>query len=80
MCRWFSIDWRIGRTRYRISVVNPEHRCGGVRAVDFDGAAVRPDAIPVLDDGRIHDVVVLLGEPVARSVPAPVDATTGTAI
>jgi cyclic beta-1,2-glucan synthetase len=76
----FSIDWRIGATRYRISVVNPERRCGGVRTVDFDGTAVDPDAIPVLDDGRIHDVVVLLGEPVARSVPPAVDATAGPAI
>jgi cyclic beta-1,2-glucan synthetase len=76
----FSIDWRAGRTRYRISVANPENRCSGVRSVEFDGAAVDPDAIPMLDDGGIHDVVVLLGEPVARSVPPPVNATTGTAI
>jgi cyclic beta-1,2-glucan synthetase len=75
----FSIDWRIGRTRYHISVVNPESRCGGVRAVDVDGAAADPDAIPILDDGGVHEVVVLLGDPAERTMPPTVDAIRGTA-
>lgn len=75
----FAINWTIGRTRYRISVVNPEHRCSGVRSVDVDGVAVDPDAIPMVDDGRTHDVAVVLGAPAARTLPPPIDAATGTA-
>ena len=75
----FAIDWTIGRTRYRISVVNPEHRCRGVRSVDVDGIAVDPDAIPMIEDGWTHDVAVVLGDPTAGTLPPRVDATTGTA-
>ena len=74
----FSIRWTIGRTRYRISVVNPDHRCRGVRSAELDGAAVDPDAIPVLDDGQAHDLVVQLGDRAVRSVSSSVGATTGT--
>jgi len=76
----FAIDWTVGGTRYRISVVNPEHRCSVVRSVDVDGVAVDPDAIPMLDDGRTHDIVVVLGDPAVHALPPPVDATTGTAM
>ena len=68
----FSIDWVVGRTSYHISVVNPDHRCRGVRSAELDGAAIDPDAIPLLDDDQTHNVVVELGEPAARvasSVP-----------
>ena len=51
--------------RYRISVVNPEHRSRGVRSAEFDGVADDPDAIPLVDDGKTHEVVVQLGDPPA---------------
>jgi cyclic beta-1,2-glucan synthetase len=57
----YEIDWRTGRTRYRIRVTNPEHRHRGVRSVTLDGAAVDPAAIPLCDDGATHDVAVVLG-------------------
>jgi cyclic beta-1,2-glucan synthetase len=75
----FSIDWRAGQTRFHISVVNLEHRCSGVRSVELDGAAVDPDAIPLIDDGRTHEVVVQLGDPGARAISAPAAAGTGIA-
>ena len=31
----FAIEWKIGRTRYRITVTNPEHRCRRCRVSDF---------------------------------------------
>ncbi len=34
----FEIDWRIGATRYRITVTNAGHRGRGVRSVEVDGA------------------------------------------
>jgi hypothetical protein len=66
----FSIDWRVGRTSCRIAVANPDHRCRGVRSAELDGAAIDPDAIPVLDDGQAHNVVVELGDPAARLASA----------
>jgi cyclic beta-1,2-glucan synthetase len=71
----FSIDWIFGRTSYHISVVNPEHRCRGVRSADLDGAQIDPDAIPLVDDGETHQVVVELGDPAARIAASSVGAT-----
>jgi cyclic beta-1,2-glucan synthetase len=74
----FSIRWTVGRTRYRISVVNPDHRCGGVRSAELDGVAVHPDAIPVVDDGQSHEVVVQLGDPAASTEHGTRGAAAGT--
>ncbi len=57
----YAIAWRFGRTRYEISVTNPERRCQGVAAARLDGVAVDPRAIALLDDGGTHDVRVVLG-------------------
>ena len=67
----YSIDWRTGRTLYRIRVTNPEHRHRGVRSATLDGARVDPAAIPLRDDGETHEVVVVLGAGRAMSRPAP---------
>jgi cyclic beta-1,2-glucan synthetase len=62
----FSIQWRFGRTRYSIHVENPERCCRGVASARLDGDPVDPDAIPCLDDGRQHELRVLLGTPTPR--------------
>jgi len=67
----FSIQWSAGSTRYDITVLNPDHRCTGVRSVEVDGAAVDPKAIPLLHDGKTHIIVVELGDPERRVVPPP---------
>ena len=74
----FSIRWTVGRTRYHISVVNSDHRCHGVRSAELDGTPIDPDAIPVLGDGRTHEIVVQLGDPGARAISAPAGRTTTT--
>jgi cyclic beta-1,2-glucan synthetase len=66
----FSIQWNVGRTSYHISVVNPDHRCRGVRSAELDGVPTDPSAIPLLDDGRTHHVAVELGD-AARQVTFP---------
>ena len=58
----YSIEWVVGGSRYVITVTNPEHRCRGVGAATLDGVAVDPQAIPLTDDGRTHDVAIVLGE------------------
>jgi cyclic beta-1,2-glucan synthetase len=57
----FAMEWRIGRTHYRINVTNPEHRCGGVASATLDGVSVDRHAIPLTEDGDIHDVEIILG-------------------
>jgi cyclic beta-1,2-glucan synthetase len=57
----YSLVWRIGRTRYRITVLNPEHRSHGVASATLDGSAVDAGAIPLVDDGAEHIVNVVLG-------------------
>jgi cyclic beta-1,2-glucan synthetase len=59
--REYKIVWRLGRTRYEITVRNPEGRCRGVRAAELDGMAVDFRAIPLVDDGEVHRVLVKLG-------------------
>ena len=54
--------WRVQRTRYLITVSNPERRCRGVRAASLDGLAVDAAAIPLVDDGRTHHVRIVLGK------------------
>jgi cyclic beta-1,2-glucan synthetase len=56
-----SLDWRHGRSRYRISVQNPEHQYRGVRSAELDGVTVDARAIPLRDDGGTHEVAIVLG-------------------
>jgi cyclic beta-1,2-glucan synthetase len=60
----YSIDWRIGRTRYRFMVTNPAHLSRGVASAELDGIAVDPRAIPIQDDGAVHEVRIAIGVPV----------------
>jgi cyclic beta-1,2-glucan synthetase len=57
----YAITWRLGRTRYEISVTNPERRCRGIASARLDGVPVDPRAIGLVDDGRTHEVRVVLG-------------------
>jgi cyclic beta-1,2-glucan synthetase len=57
----YSVSWRIGSTTYAIEVQNPARRCRGVATVELDGVAVSRQAIPVRDDGQVHQVRVVLG-------------------
>jgi cyclic beta-1,2-glucan synthetase len=59
----YTLEWQVGETRYRIAVTNPDHRGSGVGSAALDGVPVDPRAIPLLDDGRAHEVAIVLGEP-----------------
>jgi cyclic beta-1,2-glucan synthetase len=63
----YSIAWRLGATRYRIDVVNPERRSRGVAQAVLDGAPVDPHAVPLWDDGGQHELKVVLGERVTAA-------------
>jgi cyclic beta-1,2-glucan synthetase len=58
----YSIVWRFGRTRYEITVSNPERRCRGIGQAELDGVPVDPHSIPLSDDGTTHRVHLILGD------------------
>jgi cyclic beta-1,2-glucan synthetase len=62
MWEHYTIDWRAKGARYHIVVTNPDHRCRGVASAELDGDPVDPGAIPLRDDGRVHDVMIVLGD------------------
>jgi cellobiose phosphorylase len=74
----FSIDWKVGATTYRIVVVNPDHRCRGVRSADFDGTPTDVNAMPLVDDGKMHNVMIAMGDPLPRVAHPPFAAVTGS--
>ncbi len=57
------MEWTVGCTRYRFTVSNPEHRCGGIASAELDGVVVDAGAIPLEDDGAHHEVTIVLGAP-----------------
>ena len=75
----YSLQWRVGRTRYDITVLNPDHRTRGVRSAEIDGTPVDSRAIPLHDDGGTHTVVVVLGDNGVGAAPgAPAAARADT--
>jgi hypothetical protein len=44
-----------------VRVENPAGAGRGVRSVTVDGQPVPDGAVPLRDDGRVHDVQVVLG-------------------
>jgi cyclic beta-1,2-glucan synthetase len=69
--REFEINYRRGTTTYRIKVENPHSLCRGVASVTLDKEIQSSDEIALVDDGRAHEVRVLIGEkvPVAQAEP-----------
>jgi cyclic beta-1,2-glucan synthetase len=59
----FELAFRHGASRYEIAVDNPHGVNRGVAIVEVDGEPLseRPALIPLLDDGAMHRVRVVLG-------------------
>jgi cyclic beta-1,2-glucan synthetase len=56
----YSLTWKIGGSRYRFEVTNPDRLSHGMARAQLDGVDVDHDAIPIADDGREHVVSVRL--------------------
>ncbi len=60
--RWstYSMRYRHGSSVYQITVNNPRGVNGGVARVEVDGESLPDAMVPLVDDGRVHEVVVTL--------------------
>jgi cyclic beta-1,2-glucan synthetase len=58
--RGFSIEYRHGDSVYAIEVRNPKGAQTGIESVIVDGRST-DDTIPLVSDGRRHEVVVTMG-------------------
>ena len=59
----YEISWRYPTTRYEIAVSNPLRRYCGVASAELDGVPVAAVTIPLIDDGGVHHVRVVIGDP-----------------
>ncbi|HEX7619789.1 MAG TPA: glucoamylase family protein [Anaerolineales bacterium] len=57
----FKVDYRFGNTHYRISVENPHNINRGVRQVLLDGNLLPGNQVPLVEDGKPHEVQVVMG-------------------
>ncbi len=72
----FVVRWRHGGSLYEITVENPGSRNRGVAEAVLDGVRVEPQAVPLVDDGAVHRLRVVMGEPRARTSPPPASEPT----
>ncbi|HEX7595609.1 MAG TPA: hypothetical protein VF387_04590, partial [Gemmatimonadaceae bacterium] len=69
----FEIVFKYRSSRYEILIDNPLGVSCGVAHAELDGNALPPDLqtrIPLVDDGSIHSVRLILGDPARRTTEA----------
>lgn len=59
----FEVTWRRGGTVHRVRVANPDGVSRGVASITLDGMPVTGALVPFVEDGRAHEIVVVLGRP-----------------
>jgi cyclic beta-1,2-glucan synthetase len=57
----FKVDYRFGVTHYKITVENPSNVNRGIRDAILDGNSLPDKLIPLVDDGHLHEVRVVMG-------------------
>jgi len=75
----YQIIWQYLETRYEITVSNPTRRWRGVGMAELDGAPVDPAAIPLVNDGGLHVVRIVLGEAADRAAAARTQSVSNVA-
>jgi cyclic beta-1,2-glucan synthetase len=66
----FTLHYRHGTALYHIHVENPEHVERGVSTITLDGNTLPDGMVPLADDGREHEVRVVLGPAEKPGEPA----------
>ncbi|HCN88721.1 MAG TPA: hypothetical protein DIT28_06015, partial [Oxalobacteraceae bacterium] len=61
--RSFRLDYRHGTARYLVTVDNPHGATKGVASLQLDGMPLPSQApsVPLVDDGKLHRVHVVMG-------------------
>lgn len=57
----FKATRQFRNATYNITVTNPSHISKGVKSVTVDGNAIEGNILPVFNDGKAHEVTVVLG-------------------
>jgi cellobiose phosphorylase len=57
----YDLTYRHGSATYHVTVENPSGVERGVRSVTLDGVEVAGGVVPLADDGRWHEVRVVMG-------------------
>ena len=57
----FEVTFKKPRVDYRIVVENPDHVCRGVVRIEVDGEVLAGSGVTIVEDGRRHEVRVILG-------------------
>jgi cellobiose phosphorylase len=57
----FKATRQFRNATYNITVSNPSHVSKGVKSVTVDGNAIEGNVLPVFNDGKAHEVAVVLG-------------------
>jgi cyclic beta-1,2-glucan synthetase len=58
----YEVLYRKGKAQYEIRVENPSGVCHGVSSVEMDGTKLSKNEIPLVDDGRRHQIRIVLGD------------------
>ncbi len=57
----FKVTRQFRNATYDMEVRNPDHVSKGVKSIRLDGKSIKGNTVPVLGDGKIHRVAVVLG-------------------
>jgi len=61
--RGFTINYRHGATHYEIIIENPHGVSCGITRLELDGMTLAHALLPLSDDGMLHHVKAVLGQP-----------------
>ncbi len=57
----FTVQRKFRNAVYKITVKNPEHVSKGIKEVSVDDKSLDGNILPVFEDGKIHNVTVIMG-------------------
>ncbi len=57
----FEVTYRLGSAQWHIRCENPNKTGGQVKQTELDGKPLDRPEIPLADDGKVHEVKIVLG-------------------
>ncbi|MEO6907097.1 MAG: glycosyl hydrolase family 65 protein, partial [Abditibacteriaceae bacterium] len=56
----YKINWRYKSSFYQVQILNPDGKESGVARISVDGEVQKTDFVALVDDGKTHQVEVVL--------------------